>query len=601
MHITHFRAKGFRCLHDTDWIPLHDLTVLIGENDGGKTATIDALEILLGNKQPDLEDFSFVPGSNDKREQEILLEARMLLDPQDMTTLANSSEWSGDDPILLLRAFGPESAGALRYRTMVHPDQRLRVDLNSYTVETLREIAREYNIGLAGRQRKADIIEAIEVWLASQGLIEGTREMPRATLKLLPEIQVFRSAEALDPEREVEVVLRAAYSAEIVSEEYSGPLADISERIENALNERVARLTPVVRKYLPGISAVRADPRFDFSRGLATSRLQLIGEDGRPISLEKKGEGVKRQVTLAVYEWNSELLAERSYDDAQPLLLAFDEPDSHLDYYCQRKIFRIIQSMVRPRVQVLLCTHSLNLINRVPITQINHYSLDDNRCTQVASLESDDEETLNYFVDDIGRNMGLENSMMFHERCFLVVEGPSEMNALPLLFRLWHPDNVGLIDAGIRLLNGENNAGARHFAKFLNDNGRNIVFMLDSDSRANPPNCLFTAESLERAGFDIECQAFFVGTREFEDAFGDELWTRVGNAAWPPRDKPEWSSDDFATLRSQKGKFSDQLCGLFRASKPEIAYQLAKTVSDRSDIPSEIQTCFEHALALACP
>ena len=600
MYATHFRAKHFRCLYDTNWIPIHDLTVLIGENDGGKTATIDALEILLTGKSPDPEDFSFGPESQQKREQEMVLEAKFTLEANDIAVLQDLCRYSSDQ-LVIRRDFRPDFAGPWKYRTMVHSDERLCVDLAGCKVDTLREIAEEHGIDLRGLRLKGEIVNGIETWLASQPLVEGYRELPRAARELLPQIQVFRSAAALDPQREVETVLRTVFIAEIGSDTYQGSLTEISAQIEATLNEHVARLTPVVQKYRPEIREVRVDPRFDYSRGLATSRLQLIGQDGRPISLEKRGEGIKRQVTLAVYEWNSELLAARPEEGARPLVLAFDEPDSHLDYYSQRKIFEIIRSLVKPGIQIIVCTHSLNLINRVPITNINHYYLDDDYCTRVTALQSDDPTTLEYFVDEIGKNMGLENSLMFHERCFLVVEGPSEMTALPRLSSVWHEDRVSLTSTGIRLLNGENNVGARNFAKFLNDNNRNVVFMLDSDSQKDPKGRIFTQEGLRRAGFDIDRQVFFVGDREFEDSFSDALWARVGNARWPREDERRWQPDDFAALRSQDKKFSDGLCALFRASKPEIAYELAKCVDNPLEIPAQIRRCFEHALRLANP
>lgn len=599
MQITHFGAKHFRCLYDTDWIPIHKLTVLIGENDGGKTATIDAIEILLTNKSPDTEDFSFVPGSQEGHEQEMVLEAKFSLEPSDMSALQDLCRYSSDQ-LIIRRVFSSDSPGPLTYRTMVHPDERLSADLAAHTIPILREIAEEHGIDVP-LSPKPDIVDAIETWLATQPLFEGYRELPRAARALLPEVLVFRSAEALDPQREVDAVLRTVFVAEIDSETYRGSLSDISALIEASLNEHVSKLTPVVQKYRPEIREVRVDPRFDYSRGLATSRLQLIGQDGRPISLDKRGEGIKRQVTLAVYEWNSELLAARPEEGARPLVLAFDEPDSHLDYYSQRKIFEIIRKLVKPGIQIVVCTHSLNLINRVPITNINHYCLDDDYCTRVTTLQSDDPATLEYFIDEIGKNMGLENSLMFHERCFLVVEGPSEMNALPPLFRVWHEDGLTPTSAGIRLLNGQNNVGARNFAKFLNDNNRNVVFVLDSDSQTDPTGRVFSEESLRRAGFDIDRHVFFVGDREFEDAFSDSLWARVGNTRWPREDGRPWQPDDFAALRSKEKKFSDSLCASFRASKPEIAYELAKCVDNPLEIPAQIQRCFEHVLALANP
>lgn len=600
MYTTHFKARHFRCLYDTDWIPIHNLTVLIGENDGGKTATVDALDILLSGKSPDAEDFSFVPGSQEQREQEMVLEGKFTLEANDISLLQNLCRYSNDQ-LVIRRDFRPDFAGPWKYGTMVHTDERLCVDLAGYKIDTLREIGEEHGIDLRGLRLKDDIVDAIETWLASQPLVEGYRELPRAARDLLPQIQVFRSAEALDPQREVDAVLRTVFTAEIGGETYRGSLREISAQIEATLNQHVARLTPVVQKYRPEIAEVRVDPHFDYSRGLATSRLQLIGQDNRPISLDKRGEGIKRQVTLAVYEWNSELLAARPDEGARPLVLAFDEPDSHLDYYSQRKIFEIIQGLVKPGIQIIICTHSLNLINRVPITNINHYYLGPDYCTRVTALHSDDPATLEYFLDEIGKNMGLENSLMFHERCFLVVEGPSEMNALPPLFRIWHEDRVSLTSTGIRLLNGENNVGARNFAKFLNDNNRHVVFMLDSDSQKDPKGRIFTQESLRRAGFDLARQVFFVGDREFEDSFSDALWARVGNARWPREDGRPWQPDDFGALRSKERKFSDSLCASFRASKPEIAYELAKCVDNPLEIPAQIQRCFEHALALANP
>lgn len=61
--------------------------------------------------------------------------------------------------------------------------------------------------------------------------------------------------------------------------------------------------------------------------------------------------------------------------------------------------------------------------------------------------------------------MGLKNSILLHERCFLVVEGDTEMNALPGLFYKLY--GMQLQAAGICLVNGEGDTGVRTVARHL--------------------------------------------------------------------------------------------------------------------------------------
>ena len=55
-------------------------------------------------------------------------------------------------------------------------------------------------------------------------------------------------------------------------------------------------------------------------------------------------------------------------------ILAFDEPDLHLDYEAQKRIYEVIEQYVNKGIQVIVATHSINLINRVSLECINCYS-----------------------------------------------------------------------------------------------------------------------------------------------------------------------------------------------------------------------------------
>ena len=55
MQLISLRVEHFRSLYETGCVSFHDMTVLIGENDAGESTTLDAMEVLLGNRQPDVE------------------------------------------------------------------------------------------------------------------------------------------------------------------------------------------------------------------------------------------------------------------------------------------------------------------------------------------------------------------------------------------------------------------------------------------------------------------------------------------------------------------------------------------------------------------
>ena len=51
------KLTGFKCYNNSGIIPFHDLTVVIGENDSGKSTIYDALDYFLNNKPMQEDDY----------------------------------------------------------------------------------------------------------------------------------------------------------------------------------------------------------------------------------------------------------------------------------------------------------------------------------------------------------------------------------------------------------------------------------------------------------------------------------------------------------------------------------------------------------------
>lgn len=602
MILKKFKASGFRSLVEPGWAEFKNMTVFAGENDGGKTALIDALNLFLTNKIPDDDDYTSF-GEGDQIFDTMELEAVFELSTFEKEIASKTFPSAIDTELTIFKRISKEQGAEPRkIKTKVHSDSRYNVNFDRLTIPQLKELAKDAHLDFRSDIHKPEFVAKLTKWRRGQPLLEGTMELPQEFVNRLPILETFVSAQALDPEQEINSVLRSTFQKEIESDKYSGQINEITDKVKEELRKDVEKLKPFIEKYCSEVMEVDIEPQFNFQSGFSTSHLQLKKGGGAPIWLEKGGEGKKRLVTLAVYEWDLKLKEATQDENARQMILAFDEPDSHFDYNYQRKIFEIISKLAEiPNIQVVVLTHSLNLIDRVDIRNINHFCLQDQKETKIERLTTEDPETIDLFMYNLSENMGLKNCIMLNERCFLIVEGATEFNALPILFRKRYGKN--LQEAGIRLLNGEGNIGALLFAKFLKNNKRRVVFLIDTDSKtAGSDKRKFTEDSLQAAGFDIDNEVFFIGPHEFEDAFGDELWARTANEYWPKSDGSAWTLEDFQGLRTQP-KFS-------RAVKQKVEHlhgpiskddlgKVAYSISDPAEIPEKLIECFEEASQLA--
>lgn len=194
--------------------------------------------------------------------------------------------------------------------------------------------------------------------------------------------------------------------------------------------------------------------------------------------------------------------------------------------------------------------------------------------------------------------------MLLHERLFVGVEGPTETQALPILFRL--ASGYSLQAAGIALVSGNNNRGALNVARWLSDHNRPIRFIIDRDSTHDPSTRkIFTPTQLEAVGISPDQMHLLGAPNELEDLFDDHQWAAVANHAWPRVDGHPWTSDHFTALRNDD-KFSNQLLEMTRtssetgpASKAECLVALASHLDAADAVPDQLRNVFDELVAVA--
>jgi hypothetical protein len=394
--------------------------------------------------------------------------------------------------------------------------------------------------------------------------------------------------------------LKTVFTELLKNEELLGPVRKVEAEVQDELAKSAASLCEHVKARCPELDHITIVPDVTFREGfqrveVLTARAGTIG-----IPLNQSGAGRQRRINLAIWEWAAQLL-EAHDQDGQAVVVAYDEPDTHLDYSHQRELVNLIHSQCSGKnVRMVVATHSLNLIDRVDIADVVHLRLEGG-ATRVERLIDSDHESIEAYLTGVSEAMGLRNSVLLHERFFLGVEGPTELQAVPVLFRL--ATGMSLQSAGIALIAGNSNDGALRVVEFLKTHGRRMAFLLvDADSAENK---VFHPDRLRRAGVD-DNDIHFVGNREIEDLFSDEQWSSTANAKWPRVDGAEWIPDNFAELRVAGSKFSQGVEEMVRSQseaapsgKPGYLAALAQHLSSVNDLPADLVQLFRALAARA--
>jgi hypothetical protein len=160
-----------------------------------------------------------------------------------------------------------------------------------------------------------------------------------------------------------------------------------------------------------------------------------------------------------------------------------------------------------------------------------------------------------------------------------------------------------LLEDGIRLVNIEGKGGRKGLLKLLGKNRQGITLsLLDLDTDL--------VLELENAGSEqgiLNRHIFYVGEREFEDAFADEVLCTCLEGVWPRADGTSWVSEHLQPLRQNADKkFSDALLGLVYQSvetgpeckKHVLGVELAKCCPIEH-IPESIIDLFERSREIA--
>lgn len=455
------RICGFRGISNIE-ITLPRVTVLLGQNNAGKTSVIKALQLALGDYSRYLSDEDFHIGEDEKRQESITVDLRFIPIEDNSRASEFSEAWQqefGDK--IQAEADGKQFVAI---RTIAKPDRVKggyvvdRFHLDIWQNKEVWQISRVNNKNRLGKRLESIPFISID---AQRDIHNELKEKSSFIGRVLSSVE-YDKKDVAELERMVAEVNKEAI-------EKSEPLKQLKNHLDN-LNQSLegsgqTELTPFPKKI----------------RDLSKRFSMHFGEsDKNSFSMEYHGMGTRSWASMLTVKAFTELLARNHEKEAEPFfpILAAEEPEAHLHPNAQRTLYK---QLIDVPGQVIISTHSPYIAGLAELHEIKFLRKPENSVEVYQLRETFDGDDLRKLKREVVHSRG---ELLF-SKAIVLSEGETEEQALPELFEAYtgkHPFALGINFVGV------NGSGAKYRPFLILAKDLNIPVYIFSDGENRTVN-----------------------------------------------------------------------------------------------------------------
>lgn len=421
MKLRHVRIQNFRGIQDLS-LDLDDTTVLIGENNSGKTAVLHALRLCLYDLGP---------------------RKRLIFDPFDLHLKDATADPAAADPLTITITFrdDPTAPWDNALIQLLQQAKILQVSADGQTNQVTLEVTCAYDAASKDYKQEWTFLNT-----AGQALpnVQDT-----ALGALQREVSYYYLAALRDAARHFDAngpfwkpFLRDSQLTDDKKAEIEKKLKEVNDLVVTShtsfaqVRDSLKTLQDLVPTAAGDIVSIEAVPgrMFDI---LSRSQVNLGTVTGAKIPVGRHGEGTQ---SLAVLKLFSAFLDTKQGGNP---IVALEEPEAHLHPAAVRTLWSTLEGL---QGQKLISTHSGDLLSEIKVEMVRRLARTPTgvhtfRVTP-GSLTDEESRKFNYHIR---RSRG---ELLF-ARCWLLVEGETEGWVYPAAARA---SGIDLHKAGVRIV-----------------------------------------------------------------------------------------------------------------------------------------------------
>jgi len=442
MRLIKLTVENFRCYADETSMQIDDLTALIGQNDVGKSAMMDALAIFFESASPDKDDackFGDLEKMRITCEFDQLPE-QLIVDTDCPTTLESEHLLSRNGTLVVRKTYNGKliSPRVTAIEAIAnHPTLTGFNDLLTLKKLGLAARATELDVNLDGVDKRKNAYVRAAIWAKAEDLQlesmavpleqEGAKQVWSALLPYLPIFALFKSdRSSTDQDSEAQDPLKTAIREAIKDVETE--LLKIKEHVEKEVEKIADATVEKLREMDPSV-AQTLNPVITTKKWESLFHTSITGDEGIP--LNKRGSGVKRLVLLNFFRAKAEKDARNR--NTSSIIYAIEEPETSQHPHNQRLLLSALRELaIDPDRQVILTTHTPMLARYLPSDSLR-FLQKDNAGNRIMMVEGEER------ITEISKSLGVLPD--HNVRVFIGVEGVHDINFLKRI-------SIMLIDAG---------------------------------------------------------------------------------------------------------------------------------------------------------
>ncbi|RMG36047.1 MAG: DUF2813 domain-containing protein [Gammaproteobacteria bacterium] len=566
IRINNFR--GIRSLH----LPLDGLTVLIGENNVGKSTVLEAIRLVL------MRGFGVRRGAQ-FTEYDFHL--------RDAITTPQTAE-----PISIILHFAEEKESEWPDAVVQQMSEVIQLDMNAGLNHIWLQAKGSFQVESASIETKWAFLnsDGEELTLKNATPLNLiSRFVPLFFLSALRDASqefgqrgqfwsgFLKSIQLPDDQREkIEKMLREVNTSVIGA---NAGLTEVTKKIADA-----GRLVPLDAADPVALEAIPTRV-FDM---VGKIQVHLKSSQGAKLPLHRHGEGTQSLTVLMLFQAFAAVTLAESYAPESTPLLALEEPEAHLHPSAIRSLGSFLEGMTG---QILVTSHSGDLVSRVPVTALRRIYKKNGEShvgrIELSTLTPDEKRHFDYHIR-------VTKGAHLFARCWLLVEGQSEFWLFPRVASLM---DASVDEKNFAIIEFSQGGGPRPFIKAAKALG--IEWFVVADGDAAGTNYIDAAKTCLDANERERDHIFQFQSKDLEH----EFW----QAGYEDVYKNAVELSDLTALQQQFAANSADFIkavidkAISRRSKPELAFEVAAEIEKKGidTMPQSIKNIISQVVQLA--